>query len=99
LVYIDESGLSYSAQYTRYVKAYNDYGESSSSSATSTYTLADTPTNFAAAININEASANLSVDTFPNYTAGSSGYYFIVAGTKPIIILAGSKETPGRIQA
>jgi hypothetical protein len=49
-------------------------------SLASKYTLANTPTNFVAAINLNEASVNLSVDTFPNYTAGSSGYYFYRGG-------------------
>ena len=43
LTYLDETGLSENTQYTRYVKAYNSYGESASSSATSTYTLINAP--------------------------------------------------------
>jgi hypothetical protein len=74
LTYLDETGLSENTQYTRYVKAYNSYGESASSSATSTYTLADTPTGF----NFMRYSSSLDiyVDSFPNSNSGSSGYLF-----------------------
>jgi hypothetical protein len=75
LTYLDETGLSENTQYTRYVKAYNSYGESASSSATSTYTLTDTPTNLTAT-QITTTSVTLSVDSFPNATSGVSGYYF-----------------------
>jgi lysophospholipase L1-like esterase len=75
LTYLDETGLSENTQYTRYVKAYNSYGESASSSATSTYTLVDTPTNLTTADTTNQ-SITVSVDTFPNPTSGLSGYYF-----------------------
>ena len=43
LTYIDETGLSANTQYTRYIKAYNSYGNSSASSTASKYTLANTP--------------------------------------------------------
>ncbi|MCX6791075.1 MAG: DUF2341 domain-containing protein [Candidatus Gribaldobacteria bacterium] len=75
LTYLDETGLSENTQYTRYVKAYNSYGESASSSATSTYALADTPTNLTTNSAVDQ-SITVSVDTFPNATSGSSGYYF-----------------------
>ncbi|MDD5738369.1 MAG: metallophosphoesterase [Candidatus Pacebacteria bacterium] len=74
LTYLDETGLSENTQYTRYVKAYNDYGESSSSSATSTYTLADTPTGFN--FMRHPLSLDIYVDRFTNDTLGSSGYLF-----------------------
>jgi hypothetical protein len=75
LTYLDENALSENTQYTRYVKAYNSYGESASSSATSTYTLVDTPTNLTAT-QITTTSVALSLDSFPNATSSSSGYYF-----------------------
>lgn len=75
LTYLDETGLSENTQYTRYVKAYNSYGESASSSATSTYTSANTPTGLTT-INTADQSITVSVDTFPNATSASSGYYF-----------------------
>lgn len=75
LAYLDETGLSENTQYTRYVKAYNSYGESASSSATSTYTLVDTPTNLALTAQSTTQIDN-SVDTFPNHSSGQSGYYF-----------------------
>jgi hypothetical protein len=74
LTYLDETGLSENTQYTRYVKAYNSYGESASSSATSTYTLADTPTGFN--FMRHPSSLDIYVDSFPNDTSGSSGYLF-----------------------
>jgi len=80
LTYLDETGLSENTQYSgRYVVAYNSAGESShSSTASSKYTLVDTPTNFSASSNSN--SITLSVDVFPNYTGGQSGYYFSRSG-------------------
>ena len=74
LTYLDEIGLSENTQYTRYVKAYNSYGESASSSATSTYTLADTPTGFG--FMRHSSSLDIYVDSFPNSNFGSSGYLF-----------------------
>jgi len=75
LTYIDETGLSENTQYMRYIKAYNDYGNSSSSATTSKYTLTDTPTNLAAS-DQGDNTITLKVDTFPNYASSSSGYYF-----------------------
>jgi len=74
LTYLDETGLSENTQYTRYVKAYNSYGESASSSATSTYTLVDTPTGFN--FMRHPSSLDIYVDAFPNSNSGSSGYLF-----------------------
>jgi len=71
---LTETGLSENTQYTRYVKAYNSYGESASSSATSTYTLADTPTGFN--FMRHPLSLDIYVDGFPNSNSGSSGYLF-----------------------
>jgi len=75
LTHLDETSLSENTQYTRYVKAYNSYGESASSSATSTYTLADTPVSLET-LNVVDQSITVSVDTLPNATSGLSGYYF-----------------------
>ncbi|HDH31179.1 MAG TPA: hypothetical protein ENH26_00145 [Candidatus Wolfebacteria bacterium] len=74
LSYIDETGLSENTQYIRYIKEYNSYGSSASSATTSLYTLADTPTNFSATAG--DYSITLSVDSFTNASADSSGYYF-----------------------
>jgi len=74
LTYLDETGLSENTQYTRYIKAYNSYGESASSSATSTYTLVDTPTGFN--FMRHPRSLEIYVDGFPNSSSGSSGYLF-----------------------
>ncbi|MCX6752377.1 MAG: DUF2341 domain-containing protein [Candidatus Nomurabacteria bacterium] len=80
LSYLDETGLSENTQYSgRYATTYNGYGNSASSSAASAkYTLADTPTNLSASSNSN--SVTLSVDSIPNATSGSSGYYFSRSG-------------------
>ncbi|MFH0739771.1 MAG: right-handed parallel beta-helix repeat-containing protein [bacterium] len=74
LTYLDETGLSENTQYTRHIKAYNSYGESASSSATSTYTLADTPTGFN--FMRHPLSVDIYVDAFPNPNSGLSGYLF-----------------------
>ena len=76
LSYIDETNLSPNTQYSgRYVKAYNNGGESSTSqSASSIYTFAPTPTNLTATPSLNTMS--ISVDQLPNDTIAQSGYYF-----------------------
>ncbi|MCX6013575.1 MAG: DUF2341 domain-containing protein [Chloroflexi bacterium] len=74
LTYLDETVLSENTQYTRYIKAYNSYGESASSSATSTYTLADTPTGFN--FTRHPSFLDIYVDSFPNPNSGLSGYLF-----------------------
>ena len=74
LSYIDETNLTPNTQYTRYIKAYNAGGESISSQTASTYTLAPTPSNLTATANLSTIS--LTVDAFPNHTAGQAGYYF-----------------------
>ncbi len=80
LTYIDETGLSENTQYARHVRAYNEFGDSANSSLSSyIYTLVDPPTNFTATT-ISSDSIALSVDSFPNSSAGSSGYYFSRAG-------------------
>lgn len=83
LTHIDETGLSENTQYSgRYVKAYNSYGNSTSSSAASAiYTLADTPTNFSGTLK--GSTVTLIVDSFPNDTSGSSGYYFYHSDGSP----------------
>jgi hypothetical protein len=77
---LDETGLSENTQYSgRYVVAYNGYGNSASSlAASATYTLVGIPTNLSAVADTN--SIALSVDSFPNDTADSSGYYFSRSG-------------------
>jgi len=81
LTYLDETGLLENTQYSgRYVKAYNTYGNSTSSlTASAIYTLADTPTSFTATKPENDK-MNLSVGAFSNDTVGSSGYYFYRSG-------------------
>ncbi len=78
LSYLDETGLSINTQYTgRYVVAYNTYGNSASSSvAASTYTLANIPTNLGGTDRTSLTAITLSVDSFTNATAGSSGFLF-----------------------
>ena len=69
-------GLSENTLYTYRVKARNgDATETSYTATSSRYTLADTPTNLTAT-NVSSQSIILSVDTLPNATSGSSGYYF-----------------------
>lgn len=74
--YLDETGLSANTAYSgRYVKAYNDYGESVASAVAATkYTLADTPTNLSGTAGL--TTMDLSVDNFTNSTVGSSGFLF-----------------------
>ncbi|MCX6789464.1 MAG: polysaccharide deacetylase family protein [Candidatus Gribaldobacteria bacterium] len=74
LSYIDEAGLLGNTQYKRAIKSYNTAGYSASSSATSTYTLAGTPTGFNSVRY--PKLLRLFVDTFPNSSIGSSGYLF-----------------------
>ncbi|MFA6305030.1 MAG: right-handed parallel beta-helix repeat-containing protein [Patescibacteria group bacterium] len=77
LTYLDETGLSENTQYTgRFATAYNSYGNSASSSiATSKYTLANAPSDLAATWD-SDGNIILTVDSFPNDTLGTSGYYF-----------------------
>lgn len=96
LTYLDETGLSENTQYTgRYVTAYNDYGNSvSSSAASSIYTLADTPTNLAAS-SVSTNSITLSVDSLPNDISDSSGYYFSRSGANSGWIQTNSWQDTG----
>ncbi|MDD5721471.1 MAG: right-handed parallel beta-helix repeat-containing protein [Candidatus Pacebacteria bacterium] len=74
-----DSGLSANTQYTYQVKARdNNLNESAFSDSLSRYTLAPIPTNLSASSNSN--SVTLSVDSFPNDTSGTSGYYFSRSG-------------------
>ncbi len=74
-----DSGLSSNTQYTYQVKAKDgNSNESSYSTATSTYTLAPTPTNLAGTAG--QTTMALTVDSFTNATADSSGYYFSRTG-------------------
>lgn len=72
---IDESGLSENTQYTRYVKAYNGYADSTASANASIYSFADTPSNLAVA-EAEDGENQVSVDQFLNDTSDFSGYYF-----------------------
>ncbi|MEI8174536.1 MAG: peptidoglycan-binding domain-containing protein [bacterium] len=77
--YID-TGLSTNTQYTYKVKAKDaDSNESSYSNTVSKYTLVNNPTNLLSSSN--KTSAVLSVDSFPNDTSGSSGYFFLNTNT------------------
>ncbi|MGD0016476.1 MAG: fibronectin type III domain-containing protein [Verrucomicrobiia bacterium] len=73
------TGLSPNTRYTISVNAQNgDTAITDYSTTTPTYTLAPTPTNFTGSAAF--ASVFLSVDSFANDTAGSSGYYFSRTG-------------------
>ncbi len=76
---VTNSSLSENTQYT-YDAQFKDSALNTSSYGTSAakYTLVDTPTNLSATSTLN--SITLSVDSFPNDTAGSSGYYFERSG-------------------
>ena len=95
LAYLDETDLSENTQYSgRYATAYNGFGNSASSSAASAkYTLADTPINLSASSNSN--SVSLTVDSFPNDTSDSSGYYFSRSGTNSGWIQTNSWQDTG----
>jgi len=71
------TGLTANTQYSVHIHAYrSDRGESSASdTSAAVYTLAPTPTNLIAS-SVSTNSITLSVDSFPNDTSGSSGYYF-----------------------
>ncbi|MEK7194877.1 MAG: DUF2341 domain-containing protein [Patescibacteria group bacterium] len=73
---VTNSGLSENTQYT-YDVQFNDKASNTSSYGTSAskYTLADTPTNLVKSSS-GQQSITLGVDSFPNDTSGSSGYYF-----------------------
>jgi len=74
------TGLSENTQYTYKVKARNgDSTETSYTSTSSSYTLADTPTNLAVSSSINNT-ATLTVDSLPNASSDSSAYYFYRSG-------------------
>jgi len=72
---ITDSALSENTQYT-YDVQFKDNANNVSSYGTqaSKYTLVDTPTNLSASSS--SSSVSLTVDSFPNDTSGSSGYYF-----------------------
>jgi len=74
--YLDETGLSANTAYSgRYVKAYNDYGESVASAVAATkYTLASAPGSLSGTAGL--TTMDLSADNFTNSTAGSSGFLF-----------------------
>ncbi len=76
---VTDSDLSPNTQYAYDVK-FKDNSNNISSYGTpaSKYTLADAPTNLSASSNSN--SVTLSVDSLPNATSGSSGYYFSRSG-------------------
>ncbi|KKN87583.1 hypothetical protein LCGC14_0256240, partial [marine sediment metagenome] len=77
-----DTGLTANTQYTYRVKAKDAVNnESSYSSTSSAYTSAPTPTNFSGTAALSTIS--LSVDSFTNNTAGSSGYYFYRSGGSP----------------
>jgi len=80
LTYIDEASLLENTQYTRYVTAYNTSGESLDSSTDAVYTLVGSPTGFTGTTS--QTSVGLSVSSFANDTAGSSGYYFFQSGNE-----------------
>jgi peptidoglycan/xylan/chitin deacetylase (PgdA/CDA1 family) len=72
-----DSGLSENTQYTYRVKVRDAASNPNESNfiSESKYTLAPTPTNLTVT-DYNLTSITLSVDSFPNDTLGSSGYYF-----------------------
>ena len=72
---IDESGLMENTLYTRNIKAYNGYADSSASENASIYTLAGTPTNLVVSSKNSEEN-EITVDLLPNSSEGLSGYYF-----------------------
>jgi len=76
LTYLDETGLTANTAYSgRYVKAYNDYGESVASAVAATkYTLASAPGSLSGTAG--QTTMSLSADNFTNSTAGSSGFLF-----------------------
>lgn len=70
-----DAGLATNTQYIYKVKAKDTLGNESSYSATSyKYTLAPAPTNLAGTLS--QTTMTLTVDSFTNSTADSSGYYF-----------------------
>jgi len=70
-----DTDLSPNTQYSVHVHSYrSDSGESAASAIASAYTLAPNPASFSSSAT--RGSIALSVDSFPNATAGSSGYYF-----------------------
>lgn len=76
LSYLTETGLSENTQYIRYVKAYNSYGESASSSVTSTYTLINAPSGLSFDT-IGTSSITMSASgTLSNLASNTSGVYF-----------------------
>ena len=77
---ITDSSLSKNTQYT-YDVQFKDNTSNTSSYGTSItkYTLAGTPTNFSGTESF--YTMDLTVDTFPNSSVGSSGYYFSRSGT------------------
>ncbi|MDO8524008.1 MAG: hypothetical protein Q7R99_00075 [bacterium] len=76
ITYFDETGLAENTQYTRYAKAYNDLGESATSSKVSAYTLVNDPASLTIT-NVASTSIAISAPAFSNIASGGSGYYFI----------------------
>lgn len=76
---VTDSGLSENTQYSYDVR-FSDmvYNTSTYGTAATKYTLADTPTNLTGSAGTQ--SITLSVDSFTNDSAGSSGYYFSRSG-------------------
>ena len=91
---VTDSSLSENTQYT-YDVQFTDNQNNTSNYGTSTtkYTLANTPTNFSATAGIN--SITLSVDSFPNDSSGSSGYYFSRSGANSGWIQTNSWQDTG----
>ena len=74
---LDETRISSTARTAEWIKfEYNNMNSSNNelSFAVQQYAPAPTPSNLTATANLNTIS--LTVDTFPNHTAGQSGYYF-----------------------
>jgi hypothetical protein len=91
---ITNSSLSENTQYT-YDVQFNDIVLNTSSYGTSAtkYTLADTPTGLS--YTSNKDSVTLTVDSFPNDTSGSSGYYFSRTGANSDWIAVNTWQNTG----
>lgn len=91
---ITDSSLSANTQYV-YDVEFRDYATNTSSYGTSAskYTLAPTPTNLAGVAGL--TTMDLSVDSFTNATASSSGYYFSRTGANSDWITTNSWSDSG----
>ncbi len=74
-----DTSTSANHKYEYRVRAYKDSLNSDYSTTSAIYTLTGTPTNLTATA-VSTNSITLSVDSFPNDTASSSGYYFSRSG-------------------